>query len=293
MGPRILYVVDKEDNWSCHNRGKELEKRIDHLRVVGWDRLSRSAHDEWRTLFPQFDIVHFSFSSGLYECRGMIEGLLKTHIVIGSAIGHRWYGCEITRYAHEVNSVIELFKKMDHVVALSPALECTCREEGIKRVTYIPNGVDKTRFRPRSFRVGHVGPINTGETGHKGGWYVVEACKRLGWQFVHGGQYKVDQKPHSAMPDYYKSIDVLVQPSLSEGCSNPILESLACGVRVICTREAVIDSLIPLVTLCTRDVEDIMNKLDTSRNIHTWDEIANQYRSLYEQVARESTKRIL
>lgn len=39
--------------------------------------------------------------------------------------------------------------------------------------------------------------------------------------------------PHSKMPDYYNMADVFVLPTLAEGCSNAIVEAMACGLPVI------------------------------------------------------------
>lgn len=43
----------------------------------------------------------------------------------------------------------------------------------------------------------------------------------------------VDPQPHSALPDWYRSADLTVLPSLSEGTPNVLLESLACGTPFV------------------------------------------------------------
>ncbi len=41
--------------------------------------------------------------------------------------------------------------------------------------------------------------------------------------------------PHSVMPDYLKSSDIFIRPSLSEGLGNSFLEAMAAGIPVIAT----------------------------------------------------------
>jgi glycosyltransferase involved in cell wall biosynthesis len=47
------------------------------------------------------------------------------------------------------------------------------------------------------------------------------------------------QIPHAKMPErFWHQVDVLVLPTAGEGCSNTIMEALACGVPVVTTRTA-------------------------------------------------------
>jgi len=55
---------------------------------------------------------------------------------------------------------------------------------------------------------------------------VDEACSRLRW---------FESLPHSGVLDLMQEADVLVLPSLTEGCALVVLEALACGLPVIVT----------------------------------------------------------
>jgi starch synthase len=55
---------------------------------------------------------------------------------------------------------------------------------------------------------------------------VDEACRRWRW---------IETLPHAQVLDMMQQADVLVHPSLSEGCALVVLEALACGLPVIIT----------------------------------------------------------
>lgn len=110
----------------------------------------------------------------------------------------------------------------------------------------IPNGLDLDLWTPRrtpkdwtGFRVGFCGNVMIPEyREYKGLDFVESACKTLGFELV-GTYYGEKQIPHDRMKeDFYHKIDCLVHPTLGEGCSNTIMEALACGCPVITTRAA-------------------------------------------------------
>lgn len=287
---KILLLPDNLDNWSAHNRTKQIKKHLstDEVDILSGFDLLRQSDDEIVTTLARYDIIHFHYSSSLGQFLKHMKTLWKEKIILGSAIGWRWHGGIDESFNQETLETIEFLRRCDAVTCLSTQLTRYAQFLGIKAV-YITNGIDREMFPRKKLRVGHVGPINTGPDGYKGGWKVMQACKILGVEFVHGGQYRTEQRPQSEMRKFYESIDVLVQPSIGEGCSNPIMEALSMGVRVICTPEGVREDLHNFVTLCTRDVTNIIDCLTLEHVIQNWSDIAKQHRSLYERLAKEKS----
>jgi glycosyltransferase involved in cell wall biosynthesis len=113
-----------------------------------------------------------------------------------------------------------------------------------KRVYFIPNGLNLTEWDilpiySGRFTVGFVGNISNPEYREFKGYHFIEAsCKELGIP-IRTALYGAEQIPHEEMRDkFYRHISCIVHPTISEGCSNTIMEALACGVPVITTRTA-------------------------------------------------------
>lgn len=130
----------------------------------------------------------------------------------------------------------------------------------------IPNGLDLEVWKPRKFRVGFSGNISTDiYREYKGYDLVREACDSLGYEMIEA-LYKSSQIPHDEMRErFYDRIDCLVHPSRGEGCSNTVMEALACGVPVICTRECGYHGEMlehgTNVLFCERTVESIIDNI--------------------------------
>ena len=144
----------------------------------------------------------------------------------------------------------------------------------------LPNGIDLQLFKPRlqrqqpfnnnssnPFVVGFSGNID-GEMcmNYKGWKYFVQATLRLRPSITTKTMlYKHNQIPHDRMPkDFYHQIDCLVLPSIDEGCSNVVMEALACGVPVLLTKVGFHGERLEDNTNCLfieRDIDSIMSKI--------------------------------
>lgn len=122
----------------------------------------------------------------------------------------------------------------------------------------LPDAVDLERFRPAALEerrvrqgpditVGWTGNSAWGEAGldHKGLKTIIlpaiERLQREGFPVRSEVRDRQDAwMPHEQMPDFYRSLDIYVCASLSEGTPNPVLEAMACGVPVLSTDVGVV-----------------------------------------------------
>jgi glycosyltransferase involved in cell wall biosynthesis len=161
--------------------------------------------------------------------------------------------------------------RAERVVAVSEPLREMAVQLGAApgRVDVVPNGIDRTRFRPRD-RVAarlalglpldrplvlYVGNVEA----HKGSLDLVRAfatlvrrvqdvtlvmvgdgaamaeCRMLTRQLGIEVSF-VGARPHEEVPQWMAACDVCTLPSWNEGTPNVVLEALACGRRIVATR---------------------------------------------------------
>lgn len=147
-------------------------------------------------------------------------------------------------------------------------------------VYYTPNGVDTDFFRPavapsppapmRALRVGWAGSLTNHGAEHRG----VHQCIAPAVAAVEGAELRLaareqEWRNQDEMLEFYRSIDVYVCASRSEGTPNPCLEAAACGLPVITTRVGNMPELIrdgENGFFVERDVADIAEKLGRLRD---------------------------
>ena len=104
---------------------------------------------------------------------------------------------------------------------------------GFDKISIISPGVDLQAFTPE-LRIGVVG--RTYDSGRKGEELVrsVMSLSGITWKFTGKG-WPGEPKllADSEMPDFYRSVDYILVPSLNEGGPMCVLEALACGLPVI------------------------------------------------------------
>ena len=119
-------------------------------------------------------------------------------------------------------------------------------------IRVIPNGIDTSRFRPggerkrRFLRVLFSGNLTT----RKGAQWLQEIAERLdpGIRVVCAAGLRkrkvgrtmpnvelLGHVPWSDMPNLYRSVDMLLMPTVREGMSLTVLEAMACGLPVVAT----------------------------------------------------------
>lgn len=202
---------------------------------------------------------------------------------------------------------------------------------GARKVVVIPNGVDCDLFRPSGTQmpisyVGMAANVNGERWHNKGAAAVVAACHEGGFGLVlatnpkpgsesKAPEYDLGRIDHSKMPEFLRGLDAFAQPSNAEGCSNSIMEAMACGLPCIICRESGYHG-----DVCRDGREDVTGEVlfvehgnvdeirDTIEWVfnnpwkagrigkrarefaerHSWDEVAKQYAAEFDLAVRKS-----
>ena len=125
--------------------------------------------------------------------------------------------------------------------------------------------------------------------------------KRYGQQLQGEGIINVGFVPESKKPYLYNASDVLLHTSEYEGFGMPILEAMACGIPVVCSKKASIPEVVGscgyLVDIDSDDyveqfVEGILNSIERRRNTKSmiraktfsWENVAKKTVKVYKEV---------
>jgi len=233
--------------WSC---GRGSLKSLGVLaRVCGLARYLRHA---------RIDLVHtFDFYSNVVG--GVAARLARVPAVIAS---QRDLGDLRPRLDRRLQYL--MLRMADRVLVNSEAVAERLRVHRALagRIAVIPNGVDLARFSPPSDRTRHAGRITVGTLANlrpeKGladfvaaAALVREACPEARFVIWGEGALRPDLERSirqlglegvvelpglTAHPELaLRSLDIFVLPSLSEACSNGLLEAIATGLPVVAT----------------------------------------------------------
>lgn len=192
-----------------------------------------------------------------------------------------------------------------HTIAGVICVSSKCKEESITKgyikrglpIIILPNSVDPEVFHPISkdltrgqfgfpknaFIVAFVGLF----IHRKGAERVSEAIKRLNIPDIYSifiGEYTEGNKsygpfgarilhrgpvPHDEIPKYLACADVFCLPTLNEGCSNAIVEALACGLPIISSNLSFNDEILSnqnSIRINPLDIDEIANAILTLYN---------------------------
>jgi len=181
-------------------------------------------------------------------------------------------------------------------------------------VFYTPNGVDIDFYKPitekqRSspMRVGWAGSLTNHPPEHRGYYdLIVPAVSSVdGVQLVTAAREEKWRAPQE-MREFYRSLDLYLCASRSEGAPNPCMEAAACGVPLLTARVGAMPELVRHGLngfFIERDVEDIASKLRLLRDhpdllglmaqqirkdVQPWDWsiLADRYRQMFEHTLR-------
>ena len=212
----------------------------------------------------QYDILHCHIVQGFHSIAAVIVGrVFKKKVMIKIASTGVSSDFNHLRRVLGGSAILRFLKKTDILVATSTQAAIEARREGFSdiQIAMIPNGVDTRRFKPSGgyaharSRIVCVGRLISG----KGVDILIDAFAQLQREGIclqldvvgAGPEHEALVKKavdmgcagevvfHGEVADVERFFDttcVFVQPSLSEGMSNVIVEAMSCGLPVIATR---------------------------------------------------------
>jgi len=212
----------------------------------------------------QYDIVHCHILQGFHSAAAVFVGcLFKKKIVIKVAGTGVSSDFNYLRRVFGGKYILRFLKKTSRLIVTSNQSVAEAQREGFsnRQITIIPNGVDTRRFEPSDrlvdsrTRIVCVGRLIKG----KGVDILIDAFSQMKREGLcrlldilgDGPERDVLEKKAAELDcaeditfhgeagkveSFFDNTCIFVQPSLSEGMSNVILEAMASGLPVIATR---------------------------------------------------------
>lgn len=255
----------------------------------------------------------------IYGIHGIAEESIKKADIIINVLPHYLYRCK--SYFNKTVIIIDsirawtdkdysLFNQMKGIICCNDYIykkTLLYTNKGILQT----NGVSLSEYFPKkvenkeTFTFGFAGNIK-GTGGDYKGWSIYQqALLAIPQASQHNAIYEQSQISLDRMvPDFYHKIDCLVLLSDGEGCSNVIMEALACGVPVITTKVGYHGEFLTHKKECffvlkeakeaSKAMREIMNNkelyLEMKRNArrfaiknHNIEQVAEAYSSLFEK----------
>lgn len=264
--PRLSIVLS-DRNWILERLGIELETRLEKVQLN--DKPDPSA-----------DINYFITFACRKEPASTLEAAFFAHI-------------------EQVPELQALFLKTARQVHLPICMSSTysdlLKANGIDTVLTIPPGVDHTRFQPK-LRIGVVG--RTYHTGRKGEALIAQLMDMdcIDWHFTGSGWPRPGRHvPDDELPDFYRSMDYILVPSLYEGGPMCVPEALSVGTPVIASAVGWVPRF-PHIPFRNGDAADLRRVLEglmaEKRALHastcdfTWDKFAEEHDRAFCDLAR-------
>lgn len=295
--PKILLIPDRE-GWAfdirCNALIRHLSSRFDFTKIYFTKMEDMN--------YKQFDLVYYA---GFY--------------MVGSYHDKAWgkVGREklITSISGLVTKTfIDAVRHLTKVIAYS-ALNYEFAEwfDGVveAKMFYIPNGVEPDLFTPgQKLDTGKLIIGWAGKDDHEG--KRLDQLKKVVSSLPDVElitQTFSNYISHEEMPKFYQQLDCYCQVSMSEGCSNTMLEAASCGIPIISTDTGVARELIQgdggiilnddlvglreaIVAMKDRGRRQKMSQDLRTRimNDWTWERRAGQYKEMFEYALGEQQK---
>lgn len=273
---KILLLPDHiHDHWSAYNRCEYLKRYLSDFADFNiWGGCDKDVYLNQLKIAEAYSFVHLHFTGNLDWYYPLFlehpEKLLITIINERSLL--QGFQINLEKANEMIRGCCGATSVGYHIAEMYPNVE------------YIPNGVDLTDFHtPKQIVVGYCGTKRK----NKNVEILERACFKLGLKLKIAA-YEGERIPHNEMWKFYRELDVFVHPSLSEGCSNPILEALAMNVPIICTRQGIVErEFEDLVTFIEPTYESLfaaLKRFNTRNRIEEkfqWSSICQKYKNFY------------
>lgn len=212
----------------------------------------RAIVKQFKTIDKQFDVLYAHFwGSGIVA--GELANMCNTPFVVATG-----ESSILVNQSYPKQYIEKRLKKLAGVIAVSTKNKEESLALGLgieKPFAIVPNAVDTSKFKvldkqkvrhqlsisAATFVIGFVGAFIE----RKGPLRLLKAIQELGDDdikvlFIGGGDPIVDKSVifsgklnHTEIPNYLNACDVFVLPTLAEGCSNAIVEAMACGLPIV------------------------------------------------------------
>lgn len=250
-----------------------------------------------------FDIHHYYQQEYLTVIPSFLFASPVKVLTVDNFPGLDWsYGNKIIDMIARLESMtigLRAIRSFDGIIFLSTASINTARSlestTASKRVTWIPHGVDTQRIKPdetvrekvrndlgvHGIAIAFVGRL----VSVKGVFYLARAIQKLDKEGFNGHFIIVGDGPEKNKlktlklsnskihllgykknsVKYIQAADVLVLPSLGEGCPNVVLEAFACGKPVIASKVGGVPDLVQHkkngLLINPRDIDGLVNAI--------------------------------
>ena len=230
---------------------------VSNVRLFGWSLSSLIAKQAifktFKKVSPKTDILYAHFwHSGVIA--GEIANKYNIPLVVATGESKIW-----AKRLYPEKVIHNNLRKLVGLISVSTKNLNESRQLGLCDDVpniILPNAIETSKFFPRdkwkmsqkygfpqkAFIISFVGAFIE----RKGPLRLQEAVKRLGDSSIkviyigdgpqkpHGDEVlHAGRVPHDVVPEYLACSDIFVLPTLAEGCSNAIVEAMACGLPVV------------------------------------------------------------
>lgn len=233
MKPTVLFVVDIP-RWAHDFKTRHIARSIaDQYRIVRQYQYEVLEED-----LDEADLVVVYYWQQIARTEPLLRALDRNaHKLLLGVTSH----LELEGADRDVG--LDLLARARAVFAPSRLLFEAVRPQLHVPIFYTPNGVDTRFFRPRlwprltsGLRVGWAGSLSNWGSEERGfHTFIVPSVAAVTGAELLAAVREDRWRTQGAMRDFYRSLDVYMCASRTEGTPNPCLEAAACGVPVVST----------------------------------------------------------